>query len=248
MLKDAALVQLDLLLAALDQDLVLKDSTPYNVQFRGARPRVRGHGVVRASAGGRAVGGLPPVLHALPLPASAPVAEGRALPSLAARLHRRHHAGTDALAALLPRPLPPRALHQRLPPRPARGALRGPAAAGQGRGQARGPEEGDRDRERAQDAQAGRRASTGIRRRASGPPTASATATRTPTRSARTSSCARSRRSRRVGPRVGHGREQRPLLADRRRGGARPWWRWTPTRGRSSCCTATFARRATRRS
>jgi hypothetical protein len=38
MLKDAALVQLDLLLAALDHDMVLKDSTPYNVQFRGARP------------------------------------------------------------------------------------------------------------------------------------------------------------------------------------------------------------------
>jgi SAM-dependent methyltransferase len=38
MLKDAALMQLDLLLAALDHDLVLKDSTPYNVQFKGARP------------------------------------------------------------------------------------------------------------------------------------------------------------------------------------------------------------------
>jgi SAM-dependent methyltransferase len=38
MLKDAALLQLDLLLAALDKDLVLKDSTPYNVQFRGAKP------------------------------------------------------------------------------------------------------------------------------------------------------------------------------------------------------------------
>src|SRR3954468_1471043 len=38
MLKDAALVQLDLLLASLEQDMVLKDSTPYNVQFRGARP------------------------------------------------------------------------------------------------------------------------------------------------------------------------------------------------------------------
>jgi hypothetical protein len=38
MLKDAALVQLDLLLAALADDLVLKDSTPYNVQFKGARP------------------------------------------------------------------------------------------------------------------------------------------------------------------------------------------------------------------
>jgi SAM-dependent methyltransferase len=38
MLKDAALLQLDLLLAALDHDLVLKDSTPYNVQFKGAKP------------------------------------------------------------------------------------------------------------------------------------------------------------------------------------------------------------------
>ena len=37
MLKDAGLLQLDLLLAALERDLVLKDSTPYNVQFRGAR-------------------------------------------------------------------------------------------------------------------------------------------------------------------------------------------------------------------
>jgi hypothetical protein len=38
MLKDAALLQLDLLLEALGHDLVLKDSTPYNVQFKGARP------------------------------------------------------------------------------------------------------------------------------------------------------------------------------------------------------------------
>src|SRR3954449_7063593 len=37
MLKDAALLQLDLLLAALDKDLVLKDSTPYNVQYKGGR-------------------------------------------------------------------------------------------------------------------------------------------------------------------------------------------------------------------
>ena len=38
MLKDAALLQVDLLLAALGHDMVLKDSTPYNVQFKGARP------------------------------------------------------------------------------------------------------------------------------------------------------------------------------------------------------------------
>jgi hypothetical protein len=38
MLKDAALLELDLLLAALDEGLVLKDASPYNVQWRGARP------------------------------------------------------------------------------------------------------------------------------------------------------------------------------------------------------------------
>src|SRR5690349_2305769 len=38
MLKDAALLQLDLLLAALERDLILKDASPYNVQFVGARP------------------------------------------------------------------------------------------------------------------------------------------------------------------------------------------------------------------
>jgi SAM-dependent methyltransferase len=38
MLKDAALLQLDLLLASLEKDLVLKDSSPYNVQWRGAKP------------------------------------------------------------------------------------------------------------------------------------------------------------------------------------------------------------------
>ncbi len=38
MLKDAALLQLDLILAALEEDMILKDSTPYNVQFKGAQP------------------------------------------------------------------------------------------------------------------------------------------------------------------------------------------------------------------
>ena len=38
MLRDAALLQLELLLAALDEDMILKDSSPYNVQWRGAVP------------------------------------------------------------------------------------------------------------------------------------------------------------------------------------------------------------------
>jgi hypothetical protein len=38
MLKDAALLQLELLRSALDENLILKDSSPYNLQWRGARP------------------------------------------------------------------------------------------------------------------------------------------------------------------------------------------------------------------
>jgi hypothetical protein len=38
MLKDAALLHLDLMDQALDEDMILKDSTPYNVQFIGSRP------------------------------------------------------------------------------------------------------------------------------------------------------------------------------------------------------------------
>ena len=38
MLRDAALLQLELLRRAIEKGLILKDSTPYNVQFRGAAP------------------------------------------------------------------------------------------------------------------------------------------------------------------------------------------------------------------
>ncbi len=39
MLRDAALLQLELLRRALDEDLTLKDSSSYNVQWRGSRPQ-----------------------------------------------------------------------------------------------------------------------------------------------------------------------------------------------------------------
>ena len=38
MLQDAALLQLDLGIAAIDEGLMLKDATPYNVQYRGSSP------------------------------------------------------------------------------------------------------------------------------------------------------------------------------------------------------------------
>ncbi|MDX6632132.1 MAG: hypothetical protein QOG26_137 [Solirubrobacterales bacterium] len=38
MLRDAALLELELLLGALDEQLILKDASSYNVQFRGSKP------------------------------------------------------------------------------------------------------------------------------------------------------------------------------------------------------------------
>jgi len=38
MLKDAALLQIDLTLAALDEEMTLKDATPFNIQWIGSRP------------------------------------------------------------------------------------------------------------------------------------------------------------------------------------------------------------------
>jgi len=38
MLKDAALVQLDLLSSSLAEGMILKDSTPYNIQWQGSSP------------------------------------------------------------------------------------------------------------------------------------------------------------------------------------------------------------------
>ncbi len=38
MLRDAALLQLDLVLAGLDEDMIPKDATSYNVQWKGAKP------------------------------------------------------------------------------------------------------------------------------------------------------------------------------------------------------------------
>ena len=82
-------------------------------------------------------------------------------------------------------------LHQRLPARAARGALRRQAAGQVKQEVSGGLQEGAVRRQRAQDAQARRAGCSGTRPRACGSPTASATATPTRTPSARTSSCAR---------------------------------------------------------
>ena len=108
MLKDAALVQLDLLLAALERDMVLKDSTPYNVQFRGARPVFVDIGSFERLREGEPWVGYRQFCMLYLYPLLLQAAEGRAVPPLAARLDRRDQAGRDGVAALVPGPLPPR--------------------------------------------------------------------------------------------------------------------------------------------
>ena len=70
MLQDAALLQLRLTSEALREGLMLKDASPYNVQWRGSRPIFIDVGLVRAFASRGAVARLSAVLHALPLPAA----------------------------------------------------------------------------------------------------------------------------------------------------------------------------------
>ena len=216
MLKDAALLQLDLLLAAPRARHGPEGLDALQRPVQGRAPDLRRRRLLRADARGRAVGGLPPVLHALPVSAAAPVGEGRAVPALAARLDRRHQAERDAPADELPRPLPQGRLHQRDPPREARGALRRQAAAGEGRGQAR-LQEGAVRGERAQDAQARRAASLGpaggrldrVRR---------AQQLHGRRRAAQGRVRARGGHEPRLEARLGHRLQQRPLLAHRGRG------------------------------
>ena len=218
MLKDAALLQLDLLLAGARARHGPEGLDALQRAVHGRAPDLRRRRLVRAHTRGRALGGLPAVLHALPVPAAPSVREARAVPALAARLDRRHHAERDAPADELPRPLPQGRLHQRDPAREARGALRRQAAAGEGRGQAR-LQEGAVRGERAQDAQARRAAVVGpargrldrLRR---------AQQLHGRRRSPQGRVRARGGHEPRLEPRLGHRLQQRPLLAHRRRGRA----------------------------
>ena len=72
MLREAALLELDLLLAGLDEGLVLKDASPYNVQWRGSKPVFVDVGSFERLREERALGRLPAILHARPLPPAAP--------------------------------------------------------------------------------------------------------------------------------------------------------------------------------
>ena len=70
---------------------MLKDASPYNVQWRGRAAGLHRRRIVRAVRAGRAVGRLPAVLHAVPLPADARGVPRRRLPAVASREPRRDH-------------------------------------------------------------------------------------------------------------------------------------------------------------
>ena len=108
MLRDAALLQLELLRRALDQGLILKDSTPYNVQFRGAEPVFIDVGSFEKQREGEPWAGYRQFCMLFLYPLLLAGVEGRALPAVAAREPRRDRAAGAAQPALVPRPLPPR--------------------------------------------------------------------------------------------------------------------------------------------
>ena len=246
MLKDAALLQLDLLLASLEQDLVLKDSTPYNVQFRGARPVFVDVGSFERLREGEPWVGYrqfcmlylyPLLLQSLKDVPFQPWLRGsidgitpaqmRGLLSFRDRFRRGLFA-------------------QRLPARPARGALRGPPQQVK--------DEVKRVFKKEMFVANVRKMRKLVERLEWDPPEGVWTAYGE--RNSYTDEDAQRKdefvrevaTSRALGPRLGHRREQRPLLAHRRRGRPRRSWRSTPTRARSSCSTATCAARATSRS
>ena len=81
MLRDAAVLHLELLLAALEEGLTMKDGYSFNVQWRGATPTFIDVGSFERGTR-RAVGRVPPVLPDVPLPADARGAPRHLVPAL----------------------------------------------------------------------------------------------------------------------------------------------------------------------
>ena len=145
MLQDAALLQLELLRRALDRGSRPQGRDALQRAVARRSPRLRRRRLVRASACRGAVGRLPPVLDALPLPAAPPGMEGRAVPAVAARQPGRDLAAGDALPRLHARPAPSRRVHPRAHAQPPRPPVRGAGRRRQARARLRGlPARADR--------------------------------------------------------------------------------------------------------
>ena len=85
MLKDAAVVQLDLLARRSAEKLTLKDAIAVQRAVARRPAHLRRRRLVRAAAPQRAVDRLPPVLHAVPLPADVPGLPRRPVPAAGCR-------------------------------------------------------------------------------------------------------------------------------------------------------------------
>ena len=101
MLRDAALLQLDLSRAALAEGVLTKDATSYNVQFDGARPVFIDLGSFERLVPGEPWAGLPPVLRAVPQPALPAGDRRHPVPALAPRVAAT--ASPPPIAAARPR-------------------------------------------------------------------------------------------------------------------------------------------------
>ena len=90
MLKDAADLQLRLLLEALAEDLILKDATSYNVQWSGSQPVFIDVASFEPYRRGEPWSGYRPVLQTLSLPPSSSGPQEPFLPWLAPWQSRGH--------------------------------------------------------------------------------------------------------------------------------------------------------------
>ena len=200
--------------------MILKDASPYNVQFKGAKPVFVDVGSFERLREGEPWVGYRQfcMLYLYPLLLQA-VKDVELHARCLRGNDRRHHPGPDARPGDASATASARAststssCTRKLE---AKHADRG--RRGQGRGQEGRLQEGADRGQRARHAQAGRAARVEPAPGRAGWPTASATATPTTTPSARTSSCARWPPRQRWGLTWDIGCQQRPLLADRRRG------------------------------
>ena len=93
MLQRAALLQLDLLIAAVENGLMLKDGTPYNVQWRGTEPVFIDVGSFERLRAGEPWAGYRQFCELNLFPLDAAGVPRRLVPRLAPRLSRGNHPG-----------------------------------------------------------------------------------------------------------------------------------------------------------
>ncbi len=215
MLKDAALLQLRLLTAALAEGLTLKDATPYNVQWRGARPVFVDVGSFERARDGEPWAGYRQFCMLFLYPLHARGLPRRPVPAVASREHRRDLADRLSRPVHAARRVPARDAATRLPPCEPRARYAGRGGevrddlqeAGFDRRLVEANVAGD---DEARDAAAARAAE-----RARGPTTARHAATTTRRRAQKEDFVRRVVESTRRGARLGPRLQRRALLADR---------------------------------